>query len=113
MSAARRLSICYVVPGHDLLATVGPSRNVLSLAQSLSRHADVTVAFRRVAAGDVPPGMRALEIQPAAAATTIDDSAMRGVSVPEFLRFMQALRRFTEQELRAFDVVLEKSWLLS
>lgn len=113
MSATRRLSICYVVPGHDLLASVGPSRNVLSLAQSLGRHADVTVAFRRVAAADVPRGLRALEIQPAAAATTIDDSAMRGVSVPEFLKFMRALRRFTERELQGFDVVLEKSWLLS
>lgn len=113
MTASRRLSICYVVPGHDLLATVGPSRNVLSLARSLSRHADVTVAFRRVNRPDVPPGLRALEIQPAAAATTIDDSAMRGVSIPEFLGFLRALRAFTQRELRDFDVVLEKSWLLS
>ena len=110
---SRRLSICYVVPGHDLLATVGPSRNVLSLARSLSRHADVTVAFRRVNRPDVPPGLRALEIEPAATATTIDDSAMRGVSIPEFLKFLRALRRFTGRELQGFDVVLEKSWLLS
>ena len=110
---ARRLSICYVVPGHDLLATVGPSRNVLSLARSLSRHADVTVAFRRVNRPDVPAGLRALELEPAATATTIDDSAMRGVSIPEFLKFLRALRRFTERELKDFDVVLEKSWLLS
>ena len=110
---SRRLSICYVVPGHDLLATVGPSRNVLSLARSLSRHADVTVAFRRVNRPDVPAGLRALEIEPAATATTIDDSAMRGVSIPEFLKFLRALRRFTERELQGFDVVLEKSWLLS
>jgi glycosyltransferase involved in cell wall biosynthesis len=113
MSGARRLSICYVVPGHDLLASVGPSRNVLSLARSLGRHADVTVAFRRVAEADVPVGLRAMEIQPAAASATIDDSAMRGVSIAEFLRFMSALRRFVNHELRAFDVVLEKSWLLS
>ena len=58
-------------------------------------------------------GLRALEIEPAATATTIDDSAMRGVSIPEFLKFLRALRRFTERELQGFDVVLEKSWLLS
>ncbi len=113
MTASRRLSICYVVPGHDLLASVGPTRNVLSLARSLSRHADVTVAFRRVNKPDIPPGLRALEIQPAATATTIDDSAMRGVSIPEFVNFIGSLRRFARRELREFDVVLEKSWLLS
>lgn len=113
MSASRRLSVCYVVPGHDLLAAVGPSRNVLSLATSLSRHADVTVAFRRVARPDVPVGVRALEIQPAAASATQDDSAMRGVSIAEFLGFMSALHRFVDRELRPFDIVLEKSWLLS
>jgi glycosyltransferase involved in cell wall biosynthesis len=86
---------------------------VLSLARSLSRHADVTVAFRRVNRPDVPPGLRALEIQPAAEATTVDDSAMRGVSILEFLGFLRALRGFTERELHGFDVVLEKSWLLS
>ena len=37
MNASRRLSICYLVPGHDLLSSVGPSRNVLNLAQALSR----------------------------------------------------------------------------
>src|SRR5262249_46760063 len=44
MNGRRRLSICYVVPGHDLLSSVGPSRNVVNLAQALSEWADVTVA---------------------------------------------------------------------
>lgn len=110
---ARRLSVCYVVPGHDLVATVGPTRNVLSLARALSRHADVTVAFRRVSRADVPAGITALEIEPAADTAKVDDSAMRGVSLSEFYRFLRALNRFTDQRLGNFDVILEKSWLLS
>lgn len=113
MSSARRLSICYLVPGHDLLASVGPSRNVLNLAQALERHADVTVAFRRIAEKEVPAGLRVREIQPGGAAATVDDAAMRGVSIMDFLKFMGALRRFAHRELAGFDVVLEKSWLLS
>jgi glycosyltransferase involved in cell wall biosynthesis len=105
--------VCYVVPGHDLVATVGPTRNVLSLARALSRHADVTVAFRRVSRPDVPAGITALEIEPAADTAKVDDSAMRGVSLSEFYRFLRALNRFTDQRLGNFDVILEKSWLLS
>ena len=70
-SGSKRLSICYVVPGHDLFSTVGPSRNVLNLAAALS-------ALGRRDRG-VPPcrgpraarGFASLEIQPgdAAAAT--------------------------------------------
>jgi glycosyltransferase involved in cell wall biosynthesis len=113
MNPPRRLSVCYLVPGHDLLASVGPSRNVLNLAHALGRHADVTVAFRRTADAEVPAGMRVLEIQPDVAAATIDDAAMRGVSLADFLSFMRALHRFVDHDLRTFDVVLEKSWLLS
>lgn len=111
--STRRLSVCYLVPGHDLVATVGPTRNVLSLARSLERHADVTVAFRRVSKSDAPAGMRVLEIEPAADTARVDDSAMRGVSLGEFYRFMRTLDRFTDERLRDFDVILEKSWLLS
>jgi len=113
MTQSRRLSICYLVPGHDLLATVGPSRNVLNLARSLGRWADVTVAFRRVADVQKPADVRVLEIEPGDAADKVDDAAMRGVSLREFARFMGALRRFADTQLRTFDVVLEKSWLLS
>lgn len=110
---AKRLSICYVVPGHDLLSSVGPSRNVLNLASALSEWADVTVAFRRVAESRRPEGLSVVEIQPGNAAATTDDAAMRGIGYGDFLRFMRALHRFTRTDLPAFDVVLEKSWLLS
>jgi glycosyltransferase involved in cell wall biosynthesis len=113
MNGRRRLSVCYVVPGHDLLASVGPSRNVVNLAQALSEWADVTVAFRRVADVQLPTGLRVLEIQPTTRAATLDDAAMRGIGYGEFYKYMGDLRRFVRDELSAFDVVLEKSWLLS
>lgn len=113
MTVSRRLSICYVVPGHDLVSSVGPSRNVLDLALALGAWADVTVAFRRVADTCVPPGIGVLEIQPGDVVASTDDAAMRGIGYGVFLRFMRALHRFTARELNGFDVVLEKSWLLS
>lgn len=112
-SRSPRLSICYLVPGHDLLSSVGPSRNVLNLARALSEWADVTVAFRRIADAQPPADVRVLEIHPGRRAATTDDSAMRGIGYGEFVSFMRALRRFVRTELRSFDVVLEKSWLLS
>jgi glycosyltransferase involved in cell wall biosynthesis len=113
MNAGRRLSVCYVAPGQDLLSSSGPSRNVLNLARSLSQWADVTVAFHRLAEPVSPTDLRVLEIHPAVAATTIDDAAMRGVGYGEFLTFMRRLHAFVNHDLRPFDIVLEKSWLLS
>jgi glycosyltransferase involved in cell wall biosynthesis len=113
VKAGRRLSVCYVAPGQDLLSSSGPSRNVLNLARSLSQWADVTVAFHRLAERIAPPDLKVLEIHPAAAATTIDDAAMRGVGYGEFLSFMRRLHEFVNHDLRPFDIVLEKSWLLS
>jgi glycosyltransferase involved in cell wall biosynthesis len=111
--SARRLSVCYVVPGHDLLASIGPSRNVINLAGALSQWADVTLAFNRVAQASVPPDLRVLEIQPGAAAATIDDAAMKGAGYGAFFGFLRKLRRFVDTELTSYDIVLEKSWLLS
>lgn len=113
MSRPGRLSICYLVPGHDLLSTVGPTRNVLNLAQALSEHADVTVAFRRVVDDRSPAGVKVLEIQPGDSVAGTDDAAMRGIGYGDFLQFLKSLRKFTDTQLRPFDVVLEKSWLLS
>ncbi len=113
MSAARRLKVCYLVPGHDLMSSMGPTRNVLNLARALSQWADVTVAFRRLADARPPEGIPVLEIQPQAVAATIDDAAMRGLSLGQFLRYMGDLRRFVDRELASFDVILEKNWLLS
>lgn len=111
--SARRLSICYVVPGHDLLSTVGPSRNVVNLARALSEWADVTIAFRRVADEQRPQDLRVLEIQPGDEAATVDDAAMKGIGYGEFLKYLRDVRSFARRELESFDVVLEKSWLLS
>jgi glycosyltransferase involved in cell wall biosynthesis len=115
MACRRKLSICYVVPGHSLLSTVGPTRNVLSLAGALARHAEVTVAFRHVLDDQAPAGLRVVEIQPGARldAAIVDDAAMRGLGYREFLGYLRDLRGFAERTLPAFDVVLEKSWLLS
>ena len=115
MACSHRLSVCYVAPGHGLLSTVGPTRNVLSLARALARHADVTVAFRSVLDERAPADMRVLEIQPDARrdAAIVDDAAMRGLGYREFLAYLRDLRRFVNAALPAFDVVLEKSWLLS
>lgn len=113
MTSQRRLKICYLVPGHDLMASVGPSRNVVNLAQALSQWADVTIAFRRVADRELPAGLRVLEIQPQATAATLDDAALRGIGYGAFMSYLKALHDFEARELGAFDVVLEKSWLLS
>ena len=108
-----RLSICYVVPGHDLMSTMGPTRNVLNLARALGEWADVTVAFRRLADARPPEGMSMLEIEPRASAATVDDAATSGIGYRAFLDYIATLNRFTDNELARFDVVLEKSWLLS
>ena len=115
MNAARshRPSVCYVVPGHDLMSSIGPSRNVLNLARALEPWADVTVAFRRVADERVPDDIRVLELQPGGDVATIDDAATRGIGYGEFVRYLLDLRRFAAGPLRNFDIVLEKSWLLS
>ena len=110
---SRLLSICYVVPGHDLMSTMGPTRNVLSLARAMGEWADVTVAFRRLADPQPPTGMRMLEIEPRAAASTFDDAANSGIGYGAFLGYLRTLRRFVDTQLPRFDVVLEKSWLLS
>lgn len=111
----KRLKICYVVPGHDLVSTVGPTRNVLSLAYAMNEMADVTVAFRKAIEPENAQGLRLLEIQPEARkpTTIIDDASTRGMSVAQFARFLFDLRRFSRHQLNEFDIVLEKSWMLS
>ncbi len=113
----RPLRIAYVVPGHGLLATAGPTRNVLSLARALDGidGVEVEVAFRCLLDERPPPGLRFVEIEPGAIdpAAARDDSAMQGLSVPAFLRYLARLRRFVVDRAAACDVILEKSWLLS
>jgi len=113
--AVGRLSICYLVPGHNLLTSAGPTRNVLNLAGALGQWADVTVAFRRVLEPMSADGYRVVELDPGAegAASYVDDAAVRGVSYRQFLSYLATLRDFAKRRLGGYDVVLEKSWLLS
>jgi glycosyltransferase involved in cell wall biosynthesis len=115
MAPGRKLSICYLAPGHSLLSSVGPTRNVLNLAGALARHAEVTVAFRDVVDDQTLDGVRVVEIQPGRrrAGAIVDDAAMRGLSYREFFTYLRDLRRFVTGALPTFDVILEKSWLLS
>jgi len=113
MTVAKRLRICYAVPGSDLVSSMGPTRNVLNLARALGCHADVTVAFRRVADEEWPEGIKVVEIEPAAASVRADDAATAGIAYTDFISYLKRLRRFAAGDLAGFDVVLEKSWLLS
>ena len=110
----RRLRICYLVPGHGLLSTVGPSRNVLSLARALSAYAEVTLAFRYRLEDRVPDGLELIELEPERRPPrAVDDAAMRGMGLREFARYLAQLRRFVRESRGRFDVLLEKSWILS
>lgn len=113
MTDARRIKVCYLVPGHDLVASMGPTRNVLSVAAALTEFADVCVAFRRIVEGPIPPGIQAMEISKRAAGNRPDDSATSGMGLAEFCAYLVELRSFCRVSLRETDLVLEKSWLLS
>lgn len=114
---SRPLRIGYLVPGHGLMATAGPSRNVLSLARALDRidGVEVEVAFRCLLDAEPPPGIRVVEIETGALdrAAALDDSAMQGLSVSAFLRYIRTLKHFVDERSSDYDVILEKSWLLS
>jgi D-inositol-3-phosphate glycosyltransferase len=113
MTPSRRLRICYIVPGHRLVSSMGPTRNVLNLARAMLPLADVTVAFRYTADASPPPGIPVLEIEPGSAHGRADDAATSGMGNLQFLRYLMQIRRFVARELVPFDIVLEKSWLLS
>ncbi len=111
-----RLRLCYLVPAHHLLDTVGPSRNVLSLAAALvAEGVEVTVAVRRMIRAALPAGVRVVELDPTAPLPRDpqDDAAMRELGLSAFTRYLAALHRFLAREGRTFDVLLEKTWLLS
>lgn len=98
----RRLSICYALPGQDLIPGSSRTRHVLGVARALARTAQVTVVFLRVL-GDV--GEETFEVsalEPGVRATA--------GSVPPVRR---AAGRFVEARASAFHVVLEGNWPLA
>jgi glycosyltransferase involved in cell wall biosynthesis len=108
----KRLSIGYLVPGHHLMRTAGPSRNVLSLADALGRHADLTVGFRGALEQPTSSNYDVVELDPGSAPSeAVDDAAVRGMSMGDLRAYMDTLQTFVQRH--DFDVVLEKSWLLS
>lgn len=115
--SGRPLRLLYLAPGHHLLPMVGPSRNVLSLARALAQIPGIqpTVAFRRVLQPVAIKGVEVLELEPAGPLPEdpCDDAAMRGIGVAEVMGYLRALDRFARSQLRAFDFILEKSWLFS
>jgi glycosyltransferase involved in cell wall biosynthesis len=115
MNGRKRLSICYVVPGHHLLSSAGPTRNVLCLAEALSQWANVTVAFRSILEPVTPKGYEVVEIEPGAGGLgyRVDDAAIRGMGFREFVEYLSFLKQFVAERFASYDIVLEKSWLLS
>ncbi|UCF94171.1 MAG: glycosyltransferase family 4 protein [Desulfobacterales bacterium] len=114
-SCGRPLSICYAVPGHNLFEESGPSRNVLSVANALSQKADTTVVFRKIIHSIEEHPFKILEFDPAypIPAEPLDDSAIRGTSIVDFIHYLQKLKRFVRETSSRFDIILEKSWILS
>jgi glycosyltransferase involved in cell wall biosynthesis len=111
---SRRLSICYAAPGHRLVPTAGPTRNMLALAEALGAVADVTLAFRHVPAGfDAGRRVLAIEADGADAGSAADDVAHRGLSPLAHLAYLRRLSRFARACGETFDVVMEKGWRLS
>lgn len=104
----RRLSICYLAPDHDLVASSGATRNVLSVARELAKWANVTVAFGRVLEPLAPTTFKIAEIDPKA-----DRQAERARGPRALARQVRAVRRFTDERLIEYDVVLEHSWALT
>ncbi len=118
----RRLSILYAAPGHALLSTSGPTRNILSLVEPLSQWADVTVAFRHLLEPVKTDAYHVMAIEALASGAgeapptdkeRADDVAARGLNPLSHLAYLQVLRSFAKQWAGSFDVVLEKGWRLS
>jgi glycosyltransferase involved in cell wall biosynthesis len=73
------------------------------------------VAFRSVLEPITPKDYGVVEIEPKAARSPhrVDDAAVRGIGLGEFIAYLCSLRRFAAEQLQTYDIVLEKSWLLS
>jgi glycosyltransferase involved in cell wall biosynthesis len=101
MTRGRRPSICYVVPGMDLVPGSASTRQTLGLARALSAHAEVTVAFRRVT-GPVPHDhLDVVALEP-------NGRDLAGDVAPS----RRALGRFIEERCATYGTVLEGTWPL-
>lgn len=115
MTTSRRLSICYVAPGHTLLGTSGSTRNILSLANALSCWADVTVAFRNIAEPIISHDFNVITIDSPRLDIPVqkDDVATRGFDILAHASYLRTLSKFSKKCASSYDVVLEKGWRLS
>jgi glycosyltransferase involved in cell wall biosynthesis len=110
-----RPSICYAAPGHALHGTSGSARNMLSLANALSRWAEVTLVFRSIREPFCCHDFKVVAIEPDAAGDCDrkDDVAAAGLNVFAHTSYLRKLNRFCRQHASSFDVVFEKGWRLS
>jgi glycosyltransferase involved in cell wall biosynthesis len=115
VTAGRRLSVCYAAPGLNLVASAGPTRNVLSVAEAMSEFADVTVAFRSIREPIEGARYRAVAIEARGRRATADrdDNATRGLNPLPHLSYCRRLRAFAKERAKSYDLVLEKGWRLS
>ncbi len=100
MARGRRPSICYVVPGLDLVPGSAATRHTLGLARALAANAEVTVAFRRVAGPVAQAPVDIVELEP--------NGRDAGDTAPS----PRALGRFIEERCATYGTVLEGSWPL-
>ncbi|MEP6688245.1 MAG: glycosyltransferase [Gemmatimonadales bacterium] len=99
MVRGRRQSICYIVPGLDLVPGSASTRHTLGLARALAAHADVTVAFRRVTGSFARDPLDIVALEPNGRAPSGDTPPSR-----------RALGRFMEERCAAYGTVLEGTW---
>lgn len=111
----KRPSVCYAAPGHVLLGTSGSTRNMLSLAEALSRWADVTVAFRSIAEPINSDKFKVIAIESdfELGLDIKDDVAARGFNVFAHVAYLRKLLSFSKQSANSYDFVFEKGWRLS
>jgi hypothetical protein len=101
MPSHRRPTICYIVPGLDLVPGSASTRQTLSLARALAAHAEVTVAFRRVTGPVAHDPIHIVALEP-------NDRPPNGEQAPS----RRTLGRFIDERCPASGTVLEGTWPL-
>lgn len=110
-----RARLCYAAPGHSLLSSAGPTRNILATAAALAEWVDVTVAFRNLWEPLAAAPYRVIAIEPSGGRVTVarDDVSARGLNPSHHWNYLRTLRRFAADSAGTYDLVLEKGWRLS